>query len=174
MLKARSPNQLFFSSCLGLWLDWIKDEVSLAISEEEKKRVLDLYEKATVDYLCMLNLKDNRRPKVYMSFLTHINALFQTSVAAITIWKSYVDYAIEEHLESMEDPDEEPVLTEDEVRTICHRAIKFTEYHIPESHTIWNAWMDFELQQLESQVRNEAMYHIHSVYRCREKGVSTD
>jgi hypothetical protein len=64
-----------------------------------------------------------------------------------------VDYVIEEHMESKEEPDEEPIITEDEVRTICHRAIKFTEYHISKSHIIWNAWMEFELRMLDTQVK---------------------
>lgn len=44
---------LFILPPIALWLDWIKDESSIAITDEEKKRVLELYEKATVDYLCM-------------------------------------------------------------------------------------------------------------------------
>ena len=42
---------------IALWLDWIKDESSIAVSEDDKKRILELYEKATVDYLCMSSLR---------------------------------------------------------------------------------------------------------------------
>jgi hypothetical protein len=58
----RVPTGFFLlGKYIGLWLEWIKDEVSLAISEEEKKLVLDLYEKAAADYLCMLVLPRSKQ-----------------------------------------------------------------------------------------------------------------
>jgi hypothetical protein len=37
---------------IELWIEWIEDESNMATSEDEKKHVLDLYERATSDYLC--------------------------------------------------------------------------------------------------------------------------
>jgi hypothetical protein len=73
----------------------------------------------------------------------------------MVIWKSYVDYVIEEYEDSQEDPEVDAVITDNEVRSVCSRAIKFTEFHIPESHKIWNAWMEFELRLLDAQVRSQ-------------------
>lgn len=36
---------------LDLWLDWIKDEIGIATTEEEKEHVTMLCEKAVKDYL---------------------------------------------------------------------------------------------------------------------------
>ena len=35
-----------------LWLEWINDERELASSSEEKKAILELFERAVQDYLC--------------------------------------------------------------------------------------------------------------------------
>jgi hypothetical protein len=51
--KKHAKHFSFSYVTLGLWLDWIKDESSIAVSQDDKKRVLELYEKATGDYLCM-------------------------------------------------------------------------------------------------------------------------
>ncbi|KAG0042584.1 Splicing factor [Gryganskiella cystojenkinii] len=118
---ARENMSKTFPLTEALWLDWIKDESSIAISEDDKKRILELYEKATADYL------------------------------SIAIWKSYVDYVVEEYEDSQESPEDEAAITDDEVRSVCSRAIKFTEFHLPKSHTIWNTWMDFELRLLDEQ-----------------------
>jgi hypothetical protein len=37
---------------LDLWMDWINDQVNMATSEDEKRHVLSLYERATTEYLC--------------------------------------------------------------------------------------------------------------------------
>ncbi|KAI8603478.1 hypothetical protein EDD21DRAFT_30438 [Dissophora ornata] len=104
-----------------LWLEWIGDETNLATSEDEKKHVLELYGRATSDYL------------------------------SINIWKSYVDYAIQEYTESAEHPDSEVVVSKEYMRRLFKRADKFTGHHVPLSHTIWNVWRDFELEQLTLQ-----------------------
>ena len=78
--------------------------------------------------------------------------LFWTHTIALVIWKSYVDFVIEEYEDSQDNPEDEAVITDNEVRSVCSRAIKFTAFHLPGSHTIWNAWMDFELRILDAQV----------------------
>lgn len=35
-----------------LWLDWIRDEMKVAFSDEEKQAVMDLFERAVKDYIC--------------------------------------------------------------------------------------------------------------------------
>ena len=35
-----------------IWLEWINDEKELASSSEEKKAILELFERAVQDYLC--------------------------------------------------------------------------------------------------------------------------
>jgi len=42
---------LFYICFLDLWLDWIKDEILIATTDEEKKNVIMLCEKGIGDYL---------------------------------------------------------------------------------------------------------------------------
>jgi hypothetical protein len=48
---------------------------------------------------------------------------------------------------------EENVVTAQDLARIFKQADKWTKYHIPESHTIWNVWIDFELDKLAAQVQ---------------------
>ncbi|KAF8934884.1 Splicing factor [Haplosporangium gracile] len=123
--EAREAMNKIYPLSEDLWLDWINDEVNMATSEDEKRHVLSLYERATTEYL------------------------------SIKIWKSYVDYALQEYNESKEYQDaqgeEDIVINAQELNKIFKRADKWTGHHIPESHTIWNIWIDFELENLEAQ-----------------------
>ncbi|KAG0266470.1 Splicing factor [Mortierella polycephala] len=118
---AREAMNTIYPLSEELWMDWIGDESNMAASEEEKKHVLELYERATSDYL------------------------------SINIWKSYVEYATQEYIESAGLEASEIVVSKDHLRRIFQKADKYVGYHIPQSHVIWNAWMDFELQQLDAQ-----------------------
>ncbi|KAF8937233.1 RNA-binding protein 4F [Dissophora ornata] len=129
-----------------LWLEWIGDETNLATSEDEKKHVLELYGRATSDYL------------------------------SINIWKSYVDYAIQEYTESAEHPDSEVVVSKEYMRRLFKRADKFTGHHVPLSHTIWNVWRDFELEQLtlqyDGQAYEQTMVQSNSIVSITRKQLS--
>lgn len=35
-----------------IWLDWLKDEISLTEEESCREKVYELFEKATKDYIC--------------------------------------------------------------------------------------------------------------------------
>ncbi|KAF9137019.1 Splicing factor [Linnemannia schmuckeri] len=123
--EARESMNKIYPLSEDLWMDWINDEVNMATSEDEKRHVLSLYERATTEYL------------------------------SIKIWKSYVDYALQEYNESKEyrDAQEEGdiVVNAQGLNKIFKRADKWTGYHIPESHTIWNVWINFELENLAAQ-----------------------
>ncbi|KAG0298187.1 RNA-binding protein 4F [Linnemannia gamsii] len=123
--EARKSMNKIYPLSEDLWMDWINDEVNMATSEDEKRHVLSLYERATTEYL------------------------------SIKIWKSYVNYALQEYNETKEYQDAQDegdiVINAQELTKIFTRANKWTGYHIPESHTIWNVWIDFELETLAAQ-----------------------
>ncbi|KAF9901075.1 RNA-binding protein 4F [Linnemannia zychae] len=124
--EAREAMNKIYPLSEDLWMDWINDEANMATSEDEKRYVLSLYERATTEYL------------------------------SIKVWKSYVDYALQEYNESKEyqqdgQEEEEIVVSAQDLTRIFKRADKWTKYHIPESHTIWNVWITFELERLEAQ-----------------------
>ncbi|KAK5823056.1 hypothetical protein F5H01DRAFT_333468 [Linnemannia elongata] len=123
--EAREAMNKIYPLSEDLWMDWINDEVNMATSEDEKRHALSLYERATTEYL------------------------------SIKIWKSYVDYALQEYNESKEYQDAleegEVVVNAQELNKIFKRADKWTGYHIPESHNIWDIWIEFELESLAAQ-----------------------
>ncbi|KAG0278386.1 RNA-binding protein 4F [Linnemannia exigua] len=123
--EARESMNKIYPLSEDLWMEWINDETNMATSEDEKRHVLSLYERATTEYL------------------------------SIKIWKSYVNYALQEYNESKEYQDAqeegEIVVNAQDLTKIFKRADKWTGYHIPESHTIWNVWIDFELERLAAQ-----------------------
>ncbi|KAG0365729.1 Splicing factor [Gamsiella multidivaricata] len=119
--KARRAMNALYPLSEELWVDWIGDEQNMATQEEEKQHVLDLYEKATAEYL------------------------------SVRIWKSYLEYAVQEFRESMEHPDNESVVSKEYLTNLFKKADKLTGYHIPQSHLVWNVWKDFELEQLAAE-----------------------
>ncbi|KAF9999020.1 RNA-binding protein 4F [Modicella reniformis] len=119
--QAREAMSAAFPLTEELWIEWIADESNMAITGDEKKHVLSLYERATSDYL------------------------------SITIWKSYVSYAIQEYTEYMEHPSNDNVVDMAYLRYLFRKADKSTGHHVSQSHIIWDMQKDFELQQLSSK-----------------------
>ncbi|KAG0348063.1 RNA-binding protein 4F [Podila minutissima] len=136
---ARESMSAVFPLSEELWLQWLNDESNMATSEDEKENVLNLYERATTDYL------------------------------SIAIWKSYTDYAVQEYFEAAEHGDDESVLTKDKVTAIFQKANTFTGHHIAQSHIIWNAWAEFETQILDAQESpsEDDIKRIKSMYEQR-------
>ncbi|CAO3571089.1 unnamed protein product [Mortierella alpina] len=118
---AREAMNAVFPLSEELWMEWIEDESNMAASDEEKKHILELYRRATSEYL------------------------------SIKIWKSYIDYATQEFQESVDLSESEIVVSKEDMRRIFKEADKYTGHHIPESHIIWNCWRDFELQLMAAQ-----------------------
>ncbi|KAF9434441.1 Splicing factor [Entomortierella beljakovae] len=136
---ARESMSRIFPLSEELWMNWIEDESNMATSEEEKKEVLALYERATSDYL------------------------------SIRIWKSYLDYAIQEYTESVGLPDSEIVVNKEYLDSLFQKANTYTGQHVAQSHIIWNTWMDFELEQLDSKdnVSSDDVKRIKEMYQAR-------
>ncbi|KAF9920650.1 Splicing factor [Linnemannia zychae] len=120
--QARKAMNRIYPLSEDLWMDWINDEANMATSEAEKRQILTLYQKATSEYL------------------------------SIKIWKSYVEYALQEYNESKDYVDaQEIVVSAQDLTRIFTQANKWTGYHIPESHLVWNVWIGYELEKLEMQ-----------------------
>ncbi|KAG0071367.1 Squamous cell carcinoma antigen recognized by T-cells 3, partial [Podila epicladia] len=136
---AREAMSAVFPLSEELWLQWINDESNMAASEDEKENVLNLYERATTDYL------------------------------SVAIWKSYTEYAVQEYFEAAEHRDDESVMTKDKVTAIFQKANKFTGHHIAQSHVIWDAWAEFETQVLDAQESRseDDIKRIKSMYEQR-------
>ena len=62
----------------------------------------------------------------------------------IPIWVSYLVFVQEEYQNSKED--ENDWMTVDRARSIYQQAVDTTQYHYQESHAVWNAYIDFELE----------------------------
>ncbi|KAI9024089.1 hypothetical protein DFJ74DRAFT_667240 [Hyaloraphidium curvatum] len=69
------------------------------------------------------------------------------------------------------DPDADPILAEEEVRSLCQRANSACQWHIQESHLVWDAFRDFEVQLLDRltapEPREAQVNRIRTLYRDR-------
>ncbi|KAF9585451.1 Splicing factor [Lunasporangiospora selenospora] len=150
----------------ALWMDWIKDEQSVATSGEETKHVLDLYKRAVSDYLCknnpgfdpldisqVLDFWILRLWPVlgYAVNLTH--GCVNECLEAIPLWKSYLEYAIDEYNDSAELDEDERVVDDKTLEKIFQNAEKHTSHHLAESHVVWNIRFEFVLQDLSKEAR---------------------
>ncbi|KAF9918833.1 hypothetical protein BX616_005211 [Lobosporangium transversale] len=138
--RAREHMSAAFPLSEELWISWIEDESNMAASRDEKEHVLELYDRATADYLCN-------------DLIIHAIHPMEISAAAnfTLIWKSFLDYVIQEYMESIEFPENDGVVSKEYLTDLFKKAKKFTGHHVAQSHVVWNTWMEFELQQLASQ-----------------------
>jgi hypothetical protein len=96
---------------------------------------------------------------------------------AIPIWKSYVDFVITNYKSqagiSDDDVDDVQIkkLTDDELQELTEETRKellaachATNYHIAESHRIWNEYMDFELLLMKGASKPETIQNIRALY----------
>ena len=51
-VPSRSPPPLHLSYNAALWSDWLLDEIGVATTPDDRRRVLALFEQAVLDYLC--------------------------------------------------------------------------------------------------------------------------
>ena len=49
-LWIRTPSHAFVL-LVALWLEWLKDEIGVAIKDEDREKVTQLFERAVKDYL---------------------------------------------------------------------------------------------------------------------------
>ncbi|CAM0141787.1 Squamous cell carcinoma antigen recognized by T-cells 3 [Umbelopsis sp. WA50703] len=128
----------------AMWLEWIQDAMLQGQSPEQIK---NLHLLAAQDYL------------------------------SIPIWKSYVDFVITNYKSqagiSDDDVDDVQIkkLTDDELQELTEETRKellaachATNYHIAESHRIWNEYMDFELLLMKGASKPETIQNIRALY----------
>ncbi|PKK76425.1 hypothetical protein RhiirC2_734338 [Rhizophagus irregularis] len=142
--EAREMMHSIFPLSEEMWHEWIEDESRIASTKEEKQRVIQLYSKAVQDYL------------------------------SINLWKEYVSYIVQEYkngLNEMElENESECTITLDQVRKIFDEANRETCYYITESHQIWDAYKDFEVEILEASPRDEQQnIRVKKMYESRLK-----
>ncbi|GES81199.1 pre-mRNA splicing factor [Rhizophagus clarus] len=130
--EAREMMHSIFPLSEEMWREWIEDESRIASTKEEKQRIIQLYSKAVQDYL------------------------------SINLWKGYTSYIVQEYKSYLNEMNEtelenesECTITLDQVRKIFDEAIRETCYYITESHQIWDAYKDFEIEILEASPRDE-------------------
>ncbi|KAG2171308.1 hypothetical protein INT43_002930, partial [Umbelopsis isabellina] len=101
-------------------------------------------------------------------------------IVAIPIWKSYVDFVITNYKSQagISDEEDEDVqvkkLTDDELQELTEEtrkellaACSATNYHIAESHRIWNEYMDFEQLLMKQSSTPESVQKIRALYLDR-------
>ncbi|KAK9767498.1 Splicing factor, variant 2 [Basidiobolus ranarum] len=129
----------YFPLTETLWIEWIQDEIAIAMEIEEKQHILNLFEKAIEDYL------------------------------SIDIWFRYTNYMVEEYKAFVESPNEslKTMFNLEKVREIFHRAVNTTGYHYKLSHIIWNRFRDFEMEFLETEFSEKQYNRVKELYLKR-------
>ncbi|KAH8554229.1 hypothetical protein BGW37DRAFT_246875 [Umbelopsis sp. PMI_123] len=140
----------------AMWLEWIQDVKAISHDPENRERVKTLYLEAAEDYL------------------------------SIPIWKSYVDYVIDNYKAdtglAVDEGNTEKEKTNDlskedrELLTMDTRndllmAIDSTRYHIAQSHEIWNGYIAFELELLNLDPSKDNVERVRSLYLERLKTI---
>ncbi|KAJ3057547.1 Splicing factor [Rhizophlyctis rosea] len=134
---ARKQMASVFPLTEELWLQWIEDEKSVALTPPEKEGILSLFAQATNDYL------------------------------SIRIWDAYLKYASEEYLSGLDDEEHERWITLVRVREIAAQAIHATSWHFAESHVVWNTYKDLELKTVKLQQTTESVEKVRSMFLDR-------
>ncbi|CAO3625441.1 unnamed protein product [Cunninghamella echinulata] len=124
-----------------MWLDWINDTKKEADTEEGESKLRNLYEEAEKDYL------------------------------SIPIWESYEDFILDKfntlwnQQEDKQNPELENLI--ETTREDLLKAVRATTYHVAKSHVIWNKYIEFEINLLESNKSEEQFEKIKKLYLDR-------
>lgn len=116
-----------------LWLSWIRDEMKLATTAEEKMEVTQLCERAIEDYVCKLRLFKEHEFKI-RGLTDHDTSC--CVLLAVEIWLEYLQFSIgnmglEKDAASY-------------VRKLFERALTVVGLHVTKGAIIWEAFREFE------------------------------
>ncbi|KAL6597647.1 hypothetical protein LY90DRAFT_677112 [Neocallimastix californiae] len=116
-------------------------------------------------------INDEKRVAYMPEEKKNILKLYESSFKdyySINIWKEYLEYVIEDYNTSKEE-EEESLLSVDEIRKLCEKAINVTKFDLTNSHIIWNIYKDFELKILEENPSPENIKKINEMFLDRLK-----
>ena len=112
-----------------MWLDWLRDEVKLALTEEEKKKTELLFERATKDYL-------SNETSIYVCSL---KCLFKPILfLGIDIWVEYIQFS----LAGMGIGGTGALK---QIRGVMEEAIRHGGLHLVKGALLWDSYRDFEM-----------------------------
>ncbi|KND03481.1 uncharacterized protein SPPG_00965 [Spizellomyces punctatus DAOM BR117] len=134
---ARNAMADVFPLSEDLWLEWVQDEARLAATLEEKQAIVDLYDRATKDYL------------------------------SIKIWHAFITFLFHEYEISLDEDEDESWMDLETVRGFCEQAIKATELHFSQGATVWNAYRDFETALLDRSPDELQVKRVRDMYLKR-------
>ncbi|KAM6930387.1 squamous cell carcinoma antigen recognized by T-cells 3 [Xenentodon cancila] len=102
--KARQKMSELFPLTEEIWLDWLKDEISLTEEESNREKVYELFERAAKDYIC---------PDIWLEYAQYsiggmgspggidkVRSIFERAVTAVglhmtkgqTMWEAYREF----------------------------------------------------------------------------------
>ncbi|KAG2237017.1 hypothetical protein INT48_001784 [Thamnidium elegans] len=132
--QARINMHKVFPLTEALWLEWINDTKKEADTEEGREKLMALYNQAQEDYL------------------------------SIEIWKSYVEYILDNFHAKFDDS----VTKEDELiqttRQDLLHAVGATQFHVKQSQQIWKAFIEFEMELLNKYKDAEQQKRVHNAF----------
>lgn len=105
-------------------------------SNEDRKQVDELFQKALQDYLC----KFIKKKSIIFNWSSSKLNYLKLKLKAVPIWLEYIQFSIggmgeENGIEN--------------VRQICEKAISFAGLHVTKGHLLWEVYREFESAVLE-------------------------
>jgi len=142
---ARTKMSETFPLTEELWKAWIEDEKLTAEDTiEDKKKIVNLYERSLVDYL------------------------------SVDLWCDYLRYVLEEMYSDETDVDEkknhetsEGKMGVREIRQLFEKALTVVGLHFTEGYKIWKSYISFEkvlLEDSQNEKREEHIRLIRNIY----------
>lgn len=150
-----------------LWVEWIQDECMLAQSSEERGTVMELCQKAVHDEVGSTKLW-----RLYGDWMLHLyNCSHDTAgLSEISALESHpiVGQVLARQRWSEEDKMVGPeVFRWDIMLEVWRSGVKATEWHINDSHVVWDSYMKILLQDLQSRPSIEKMDEIKKLFSLR-------
>ncbi|KAI4253616.1 MAG: hypothetical protein LQ352_003575 [Teloschistes flavicans] len=139
--SAREAMNVRFAVGETLWIDWIEDEQFLATTFDECFAVMELCQKAVHEEPASTRLWSS-----YATWVTCLYAAATGDTAALEFVEHVVDipeWSAEDKLVAAE------VCSRQQLMDVWARGAKATKWRIDQSHTLWNTYAEFLLQDLK-------------------------
>lgn len=133
-----------------LWLDWIRDEMRVANTENEKKYIFDLFNKAVEDYLSVDLWLEYVQFSIGQSNLEEARKIFERAVSAAglhvakgsLIWDALREFELA-HLSLISDSDSEEWLQQAQrVNEIFRRQLSVPLLDMDRTYVEWRVWVE--------------------------------
>lgn len=167
--QAREAMDTRFSCGEDLRLDWIKDEMMLARTTEDRMMVMELCRKAVDDEAGSPQLW-----RLYGDWMWYLHKTAKDVSSASAYEAGFLDpdtvvgRVVRDQVWSEEDKAVgSEVFSWDSTLSVWQEAVAATQWHISDSHLVWDSYMQLLLGQLEASPNPEKILHVRHLFSDR-------